>query len=145
MKFIINFHIKSQNRTTLWKGHLLLAAQKISMAELKINTLVNSVSEKKKVIESIKRSDPEEESSGIPLRIKSALKADKINFFDKLEKCSKMAKLKAKMSTKLRTNQVGIFGNLETHHIHRDLSTPKKLKPENFNWPPKNDQSHQYF
>ena len=123
----------------------MLAAQKVSMAELKINTLVNSQIDKAKEIEMVKRSDPENESSGIPLRIKSALKADKINFFEKLEKCSKMGKIKAKMTTKLRTNQVGIFGNLETHIMQRDLSTPKKLKPENFNWPPKNDSTHQYF
>ena len=76
---------------------MLLAAQKVSMAELKINTLVNSQKDKAKEIEMVKRSDPESESSGIPLRIKSALKADKINFFEKLEKCSKMGKIKAKI------------------------------------------------
>ena len=52
---------------------------------------------------------------GIPLRIKSALKTDKINFFSKLEKCSNLGSLKAKVNTRLRSNQVGIFGALDTH------------------------------
>ena len=76
---------------------------------------------------------------GIPLRIKSALKTDKINFFSKLEKCSNLGSLKAKVNTRLRSNQVGIFGALDTHNLEKDPSAPKALKPRNFSWPPKAD------